>query len=220
MTLDDIRSNLLKNRFFEAKDNNNCFFRPMKKGVAFAINLDADEYCITIMYGFDVMFMGSDECYLIYGANIDSCKIRNTACICNDEDTVNTKKKIEEFYNLYKDFSKEQILEAKKEREKEFLSFFARALKPLGFKKKGRKWTIALSEKTALTLEAQKSAYSDQFYFNVIEHSSIDFYRVLSYKRVIMFGRDIYNWQLMSDEQIENLVNLTIEDYIKPALSK
>ena len=110
------------------------------------------------------------------------------------------------------------FLAIKKERQKEFLSHFALALKALGFKKKGTKWTRILNSGKALTFDAQKSAFSDQYYFNVTVHEASNLYATHSYERVVMYGSDIYNWQLMTQNQIENLIQYALKNYIEPKL--
>lgn len=88
----------------------------------------------------------------------------------------------------------------------------------MGFKKKEAKWTKALQNGRALTFEAQKSAFSDQYYFNVIVHSATDLYKVYSRERVVMYGKDTYNWQLMTEEQIDNLIQNALKNNIEPKL--
>ena len=145
--------------------------------------------------------------------------MRNILCVWDSESETDAKKRISDFYEQYKNHSKDEILSVKKERQKLFLDHFARALKPLGFKKKGTKWTKVLMNGSALTFHAQKSAYSDQYYFNVIVHNASNLYTVYSYERVVIYGSDIYNWQLMTEEQIDNLVQFTLKNYIEPKLN-
>ena len=71
----------------------------------------------------------------------------------------------------------------------------------------------------ALTFEAQKSAFSDKYYFNVIVHEVSNLYATHSYERVVMYDSDIYNWQLMTSEQIENLIQNALKNYIEPKIN-
>ncbi len=96
---------------------------------------------------------------------------------------------------------------------------FADVLKPLGFKKKGTKWTRALDDGSVLTFDAQKSAFSDQYYFNVAVHEASNSYTIHSYERIVMYGNDIYNWQLMTQDQIENLIQYALKNHIEPKLN-
>ncbi len=214
------RETLLSKGFSEAKRQDGHFFRKTTEKVAFAVNLDDEEFCVTVVYGFTVIPTGGEEWFAENGADTDTCHIRNILCACDETGENEAGQTISDFYHQYKNASKDEILALKKEREKAFLAHFAVVLKPLGFKKKRTKWTKELDGERALSFEAQKSAYSDQYYFNVTVHSVLDFYERKSYERVVMHDRDIYNWQLMTEEQIKNLVQCSLKEYIEPELKK
>lgn len=206
--------------FSEAKQRRGHFFYQTTEKTAFVLNLDDEEFCVTAVYGFTVIPTGAEEWFADYGVDSDTCHARNILCIWDEESENEAKQTVSDFYHQYQNSSKEEILALKKEREKAFLLHFAVALKPLGFKKKRTKWTKELENGQALSFEAQKSAYSDQYYFNVTVHSVSDFYERSSYERVILVDCDIYNWQLMTEEQIENLIQCSLEKYIEPELKK
>lgn len=215
------REMLLSKGFSEARMKQGHFFRQATEQTAFVINLEDDEAgCITIMYGFaSTSYMAGDEAWFLnYGSNIDDCQMRNILCIWDSQSEADAEKCISGFYEQYKNYSKDEILSAKKERQKRFLDHFSRALKPLGFKKKGTKWTKILQNGSALTFDAQKSAFSDQYYFNVTVHDASNLYTVYSNERVVMYGQDTYNWQLMTEEQIYNLIQYAIKNNIEPKL--
>ena len=212
---------LFSNGFSEAKQKEGRFFLRTMDKTAFVVNLEDDEEgCMTILYGFaSTTYMGDEEWFVNHGSDIDDCQVRNILCIWDKESEINARTTISDFYEQYKDYSKEEILAVKKERQKEFLSHFARALKQLAFKKKGTKWTRILDNGRALTFDAQKSAFSDQYYFNVTVHDVSNLYATHSYERVVMYGSDIYNWQLMTAEQIDNLIQYTLKNYIEPKIN-
>ena len=216
------REMMFEKGFSEAKQKTGHFFRQATEQTAFVINLEDDEEsCITILYGFasTAYMAGDEEWFANHGSDMDDCQVRNILCISDKESEINARTSISDFYEQYKDYSKEEILAVKKERQKEFLSHFARALKQLAFKKKGTKWTRILDNGRALTFDAQKSAFSDQYYFNVTVHDVSNLYATHSYERVVMYGRDIYNWQLMTAEQIDNLIQYTLKNYIEPKIN-
>lgn len=212
---------LFSNGFSEAKQKAGHFFRQATESTAFVVNFEDDEESrITILYGFaSTAYMGDEEWFVNHGSDIDDCQVRNILCVWDEESEINARTSISDFYKQYKDHSKEKILAVKKERQKEFLSHFARALKPLGFKKKGTKWTRTLDNGRALTFDAQKSAFSDQYYFNVTVHEVSNLYARHSYERVVMYDSDIYNWQLMTAEQIEHLIQYALKNYIEPKIN-
>ena len=212
---------LFSNGFSEAKQKEGRFFLRTMDKTAFVVNLEDDEEgCMTILYGFaSTTYMGDEEWFVNHSSDIDDCQVRNILCISDKESEINARTTISDFYEQYKDYSKEEILAVKKERQKEFLSHFARALKQLAFKKKGTKWTRILDNGRALTFDAQKSAFSDQYYFNVTVHEASNLYATHSYERVVMYGSGIYNWQLMTQDQIENLIQYALKNYIEPKLN-
>ena len=215
------RKMLLAEGFSEAKQKYGHFFRQATEKTAFIVNFESDdENGMTILYGFasTAYMAGNEEWFSNHGSYIEDCQVRNILCVWDDESEAKAKINISDFYEQYKNAVKEEILAVKKERQKVFLAHFARALKPLGFKKKGTKWTRSFGNEKALTFEAQKSGFSDQYYFNVTVHDASNVYKRYSYERVMMYGRDIYNWQLMTEEQIEDLIQYALKNYIEPML--
>ena len=216
------REILFLNGFSEAKQKDGHFFRQATEQTAFVVNFEDDEEsCITILYGFasTAYMAGDEEWFVNHGSYMDDCQVRNILSVWDDASEANARTSISDFYEQYKNHTKEEILAVKKERQKEFLAHFARALKPLGFKKKGTKWTRELDNRRALTFDAQKSAFSDQYYFNVTVHEISNLYATYSYERVVMYGSDIYNWQLMTAEQIDNLIQYALKNYIEPKIN-
>ena len=216
------RAMLFSNGFSEAKQKAGHFFRQCTEQTAFVVNFEDDaENCITILYGFasTAYMAGAEDWFANYGSYIEDCQVRNILCVWDHESEADAKKHISNFYEQYKNHSKDEILSVKKERQKIFLDHFSRVFKPLGFKKKGAKWTKALANGKALTFDAQKSAFSDQYYFNVTVHSASNQYAIHSYERVVMYGSDIYNWQLMTEEQIDNLIQYALKNNIEPKLN-
>ena len=216
------REILFLNGFSEAKQKDGHFFRQATEQTAFVVNFEDDEEsCITILYGFasTAYMAGDEEWFVNHGSYMDDCQVRNILSVWDDASEANARTSISDFYEQYKNHTKEEILAVKKERQKEFLAHFARALKPLGFKKKGTKWTREVGNGRALTFDAQKSAFSDQYYFNVTVHEISNLYATYSYERVVMYGSDIYNWQLMTAEQIDNLIQYALKNYIEPKIN-
>ena len=216
------RAMLFSKGFSEAKQKAGHFFRQATEQTAFVINFeDDDENCITILYGFasTAYMAGDEEWFANHGSYIEDCQVRNILSVWDNESESDAKKRISDFYEQYKNHSKDEILAVKKERQKIFLDHFTCALKPLGFKKKGAKWTKALANGKALTFDAQKSAFSDQYYFNVTVHEASNLYAKHSYERVVMYGSGIYNWQLMTEEQIDNLIQYALRNNIEQKLN-
>ena len=207
---------LLQAGFSEAQHRPGRFFLRSAKQTAFVVNLCDEDSGVTVLYGFaSVASMTADEDWFSsFGWDETECHLRNILFIHDEASELLADEKIRRFYAQHRDCSKDEILRLKKERQKLFLDHFKQALKPLGFKKKNTRWTKDLGNGKALSFEAQKSAWSDQYYFNVIVHKSSDLYARESFQRVVMGSSDLYNWQLMTERQIEDLIEFTLRNYI------
>ena len=213
------RESLLSHGFSEATDCYGNFLLPTTENAAFIVNLGDEEYGVNIVYGF-ASTAGDPAWFADHGVDNETCQVRNITFVHDEKTEEEASLEISDFYRQYESLSKDEILALKKERQKVFLGYFTRAFKPLGFKKKGAKWTKALNNGSSLSFEAQKSAYSDQYYFNVSIHADDDFYKRNHYERVVIDKSDIYNWQLMSEEQIENLIQFILKTHIDPKIEK
>ena len=90
----------------------------------------------------------------------------------------------------------------------------AEKLKPLGFKKKNAKWTRLLDNDFCLEFEAQKSQWSDEYYFNVnVYHKDVRYPQCYG-TRLNTNPKGIYNWQLMTDEELYCLLDDAIENHL------
>ena len=131
---------LFENGFYEAKKKPGHFYLITNDKAAFVVNLSHDDFCIDILYGFaSTSFMGDEEWFFNDGTDAESCQVRNILSICEADDEGTAWNTIEAFYRLYKSCTKDEILNIKKERQKQFLGKITAVLKPLGFKKKGTK---------------------------------------------------------------------------------
>ena len=181
------------------------FYRYTTQKSAFVINLKAVDNYIRIIYGFTTI--PEEDHFKNYGASEDDIKLRFKAAISNKGDEAIAKAAIENIYDTYSGYSKDEILAQKKQLQNEFLQKIAKRLKPLGFKKKGAKWTKALENDFVLEFEAQKSQWSDEYYFNVyVYHVNVKFPRCFD-MRIATNGTQLYNWQLMSEEDIKCLLD-------------
>lgn len=216
------RDRLLAQGFTEAACRVGNFFLPATEKTAFVVNLYDEESGVTVLYGFaSTAYTAGDAAFFAnFGADDTSCQLRNILYLWDDNSALLAEKTISGFYFRYKDSPKDEILKLKNERQKVFLDHFSQALKPLGFHKKRSRWTKALHDGMALTFEAQKSAFSDQYYFNVVVHKASDFYASQSNRRVVINHSDIYNWQLMTEAQISNLIRYALAEYILPEIQR
>ena len=218
-TILSLREAILKANFQEAEweFRQFSFYRCTLEKVAFIVNLKDYGDNIGVTYGFTSIV---DQDYLrSYGEDNSNIKIRFHSVIKTDEDKIAVASEVKRVYDTYLNRSKDEILSLKKERQKQFLQKIAEKLKPLGFKKKGAKWTRFLDSDFCLEFEAQKSQWSDEYYFNVsVYHKDVQFPHCYG-TRLNTNGKGIYNWQLMTDEELNCLLDEAIQNILIPIIN-
>lgn len=203
-----LRNEILNSNFSEASYDYRQFnfYRILNDKVAFIVNLRDKGDFIEATYGFTTIVDLSyfKEC----GEDNDNIKLRYQRRIINDSDELNLRTEIEKVYNLYKNISKEDLLKLKKEKQKEFINKINNKLKPLGFKKKNTKWSKLLDNNFTLEIFIYKSQWSDVYYFDVSLYDPDG--KDYSYNRINTNGRGPYNWQVLTDEEINDLIDYII----------
>ncbi|MBQ7378422.1 MAG: DUF4304 domain-containing protein [Clostridia bacterium] len=193
------------------------FYRCTLENVAFIVNLEDYGDHVGVTYGFTSI--AEQDHLKHYGEDNNSVKLRFCSVIKNEQDQAHVANAVKSVYAAYFDKSKDEILSLKKERQKQFLQKIAEKLKPLGFKKKGTKWTKPLDRDFCLEFEAQKSRWSDEYYFNVsVYHKEVQFPQCYA-TRLNTNGKGIYNWQLMTDGELDCLLNGAIQSVLTPIIN-
>lgn len=213
------REQILKAGFREARADFRQFnfYRNTNEKAFFIINLRDCGESIKVTYGFSAI---SDEEFLKnYGENDCDIKLRYTVTIKNETDEETAASEIKRIFDLYCSVSKDEILALRKAKQKEFLEKITNKLKPAGFKKKGAKWIKVLDGDFCLEFNAQKSQWSDEYYFNIsIYHSKIICSQCYG-TRLNINKKGIYDWQLITDEELNRLLNFAYENMLLPIIN-
>ena len=192
------------------------FYRRTTDKAAFALNLKDFGTHIRAVYGFTTI--PDEDFFRDHGGDDDDIKLRHAAIIRDEGDEAEAARAIQAVFEQYRHTAKDDILALKKERQKEFLSRIHAYLKPLGFAKKASKWTRKLPDDFVLEFEAQKSAYSDVYYFNISLYPVGQPYPACFSTRLTTDGEQTHNWQILTDEQFREIMVRAIETYIRPIL--
>ncbi|MBQ2809380.1 MAG: DUF4304 domain-containing protein [Clostridia bacterium] len=212
------RKAILRADFKEAtrEFNKFHFYRYTTEKVAFILNLkDIGDY-VQITYGYTSI---ADEEFLrSNGEDDDNIKVRFSVVVRSEIDEAIAFDMIKNVYDTYRNSSKDEILLLKKERQKQFLQKISEKLKPMGFKKKGAKWKIPLENDFCLEFEAQKSQWSDEYYFNVCVYRN-DICFPCYYTRIVTNDDGKYDWQLMTDDELNNVLSEAIQGTLLPIIS-
>ena len=184
------------------------FYKPMTELTAFVVNLQGNEFYVEITYGYaSTAFtrMAGDENALVErGVSDEDITIREKVIICDEADEATAKNKIAKMYAAYQDTQKDDLLLFAKEKRKAFLQQIHAKLKPLGFKKKTNTWTRWLTDTYYLMFNAQKSAFSDEYYFNLyIGKNGTNEYGDCYYTRIAPNGMAPMDWQALYKEEFD-----------------
>ena len=197
------------------------FYKPMTALTAFIVNVQGNEFYIEVAYGYaSTAFtrMAGDENALIeLGVSDEDITIREKVIICDETDEATAKIKIAEMYAAYRSTPKDDLLLLAKEKRKAFIQQIQTKLKPLGFKKNANTWTRSLNDTYYLNFNAQKSAFSDQYYFNLsINRDGKNYFGGCYETRIAPNGMSPMDWQTLDKEEFD----FFLEKSVIPALEK
>lgn len=195
------------------------FYKQVTQLTAFVVNLIGTENGIEIVYGYAstafTLMKGDEDSLIRLGIWNEDINIRERIVILDESDTRVNVDCIGEMYNKYKHVEKEELLEIAKKKRKEFINKIAVRLKPLGFKKKGNTWKRLLQDEHYLMFDAQKSSFSDEYYFNVnIYNEECDSYVGCFYCRVYPNELCPLDWQLISDDDFVWFLENEVTDFL------
>lgn len=191
------------------------FYKPVTELTAFIVNLKGNDQAVEVVYGYaSTAFtrMAGDEEYLIrWGLSDENINIREKVVLCEEADEADAAKRIEEMYRKYLTVEKDALLVCAKEKRKAFIQQIAVKLKPLGFKKKANSWKRPLESDYYTMFNAQKSMYSDEYYFNIyIGKEGTNHYGDCYYTRVTSEGMFPLDWQALSKAEFDSFLTDTV----------
>ncbi len=147
-------------------------------------------------------FAGSEQELTKHGVSDIDITIREKAVISQQSQEAAVRASIADMYHRYQQTEKAALLACAKEKRKAFLNQISLLLKPLGFRKKGNSWTHPLTADFYLMFNAQKSIFSDEYYFNVyIGKNGTNCYGDCYYTRIFPQGPYPADWQGLSQAQ-------------------
>ena len=191
------------------------FYRPATAQTAFVVNLTGSEEYIEVTYGYAstafTQMSGNADALTVYGVSDDEITIRESFLICDESEEEEASAKIRQMYHAYLRTEKDDLLNQAKAKRKAFIQQIAVRLKPLGFRKKGNSWTRPLENGFSVHFQAQKSAYADMYYFNiVIGKSSAPISTECYYTRVAPPGMNPMDWQAICPETFAWFLDHTV----------
>lgn len=215
------REAILNNGMQEASLSPFRFYRYTTEKAAFVVNLKDLGTHIQVVYG--VTTISDEGSFTQFSEDDDDMKLRHIVTIYGDDDEDKAAHAVLSVFEQYRNLTKDDILDRKKERQKAFLARIHTHLKPLGFTKKASKWTKKLGNDFMLTVDLQKSAFSDTYYFNIcVSHGLVShpvcYVKRLDDKGIYMPKQNTINWQLLSEEEVSELMDYATRSMIQPIL--
>lgn len=192
-----------------------CFFKQMTSLSAFIVNLIGNDQSVKLVYGYAstafTRFHGDENALIEWGVSDEDITIREKFFVYDESDEKVAESLIRNMYNRYSQTEKDDLLICAKEKRKAFIQQIAVKLKPLGFKKKANTWTRALENEYYLMFNAQKSSFSDEYYFNVyIGKNGTDDYGDCYYTRLFPQEMCPMDWQALNCEEFEFFLDNTV----------
>lgn len=191
------------------------FYKPATDLTAFIVNLQGNDHYIEVTYGYAstafTRMAGDANALVERGVDDGDITIREKFLICDEADEETAGTLIRQMHSRYRNVAKDDLLRFAKEKRKAFLQQIAVKLKPLGFKKKATTWTKNLDAPYYLMFNAQKSAFSDEYYFNLyVGKNGTLFYGDCYYTRVFPQGMCPMDWQALSAEEFDFFLEKTL----------
>ena len=191
------------------------FYKPMTDLTAFIVNLRGNEFYIEVVYGYAstafTRMAGGEKALIELGVSDEDITIREKVIICDEADETTAKSKIAEMYTAYQHTQKDDLLLFAKEKRNSFIQQIHTKLKLLGFKKKANTWTHSLNDAYCLIFNAQKSMFSDEYYFNLsINKNGTAYYGGCYETRIAPNGMSPMDWQALSKEDFDFFLEKTV----------
>ena len=163
------------------------FYKPMTELTAFVVNLQGNELYIEVTYGY-----------------------ASTAFtqMAGDKNALLERGVLDEYVTVRQ---KDDLLLVAKEKRKAFIQQIHSKLKPLGFKKKANAWTYSLTDTYYLMFDAQKSAFSDEYYFNLyIGKNGTNGYGDCYHTRIAPNRMSPMDWQALDKEEFDFFLDKSV----------
>lgn len=176
------------------------------------INLKEIGSSVRIVYGiaFYSKVNGFADLLNTCGIADEDCNMRNSIIVSGEEEWHYGASEINSFFDKWLPKNKNEILAYIKDKRKAFINILHRELKPLGFKKNSNIWTRTLFDDYYIKFHAQKSSFSDRYYFRLyIENASSGIFYT-------QMGDDIIDWQLIPQSEFEELFHSFLKKNIIP----
>ena len=199
------------------------FYRPCTEQTAFVVDLLGTAHWVEVAYGFAstafTRIKGNEDSLAKAGVSAAEIHLREKLLLASWEDEPSAREAIAALYRAYPSLEKEELFALVQEKRKAFLRQISQALRPLGFRKQGNAWTADLAPRTVLQWHAQKSGFSDEYYFSLfIRKQGAVYQGSCFYDRLHPAGLCPLDWQAMPPEVFQHFLDSTVVPVLEKIL--
>ncbi len=184
-------------------------------GFAYVLNLLPQEDELLIEAGF--LFPTNWDYVASIGERDTSIRLRVIRRVHTEEALHASLAEVNALRNTWFNATREELKAHIAEKQKAFLQRITAQLKPLGFRKKAANWTFQRGDGYEVIWNAQKSLYSDGYYFNLYLHrvGMRELYGCIDTRPM----GALLDWQTIPVEEFDDLLRAVIEKNIRPLMT-
>lgn len=199
----------------ECTDHEGRFWEKTPDGFAYVLNLIPRDEGLMLEAGF--VFPGDWEFLASLGESNTSIRLRVIRRVATEEELLSALAEADALRDAWFDQPCEEVKRHIAEQQKAFLQRITAQLKPLGFRKKAANWTYQRGDGYEVVWNAQKSAYSDGYYFNLYLHrvGMRELYGCIDTRP--MGG--LLDWQTVPGEEFDARLSAVIDERIRPLMT-
>ena len=191
------------------------FWDKTPNGFAYVLNLLPQEDELLIEAGF--LFPTEWDFTASIGVRDMSIRLRVIRRVRTEEALHAAMAEVEALRNAWFNATREELKAHIAALQKAFLQRITAQLKPLGFRKKAANWTFQRGDGYEVVWNAQKSLYSDGYYFNLYLHrvGMRELYGCIDTRPM----GELLDWQTIPGEAFDARLRTIIEQHIRPLMT-
>lgn len=191
------------------------FWDRTPNGFAYVLNLLPREDELLIEAGF--LFPTDWDFIASVGERDTSIRLRVIRRVRTEEELHAAMAEVETLRSTWFSATREELKAHIAALQKAFLQRITAQLKPLGFRKKAANWTFQRGDGCEVVWNAQKSLYSDGYYFNLYLHR-VEIRELYGCIVTRPMG-ELLDWQTVPEADFNERLRTVIEQYIRPLMT-
>lgn len=207
-------------RMQAARSREDCFLEYTPGGFAWVLNLRRkfDGLLVEAGFAFPANTPEDRALFAEQGCTDTDIRLRLCRLVHTPEELQAVLAEAETLRQAWFDRSRDEVKKEIAARQKAFVARITAQLKPLGFRKKALHWTYARPDGWHVDFSAQKSAWTDAFYFNLLltEPDKHPWYMGVIDERPL---GNLLDWQTMPGEDFDDLLRAVVQRRILPLMS-